>query len=235
MAEMDERFTGENYVGQKERGLLACDSKNTRRQAARVPVKSSMSKIDEFEDFHPLSRPEWRDWLTENYDKSDGIWFVYFKKHTKKPIVTYDESVEEALCFGWIDSVARRFDEERSRLLFTPRKPKSVWSQPNKLRVERVIANGLMTEIGLQKIEKAKLDGSWDALNASDNLEIQEDLLKAFEANNVAFENFDKFTVGVKKVILSWIYGAKTVETRAKRIDKTVSMAEKNLRVQFDK
>jgi uncharacterized protein YdeI (YjbR/CyaY-like superfamily) len=194
-----------------------------------------MSKIDEFEDFHPLSRQEWRDWLTENFDKSSGIWFVYFKKHTKKPFVTYDESVEEALCFGWIDSAARSFDEERSRLLFTPRKPKSVWSKPNKLRVERVIANGLMTEIGLQKIEKAKLDGSWDALNASDNLEIQEDLLKAFEANNVAFENFEKFTVGVKKVILSWIYGAKTAETRAKRIDKMVSMAEKKLRVQFDK
>jgi uncharacterized protein YdeI (YjbR/CyaY-like superfamily) len=194
-----------------------------------------MSKIDEFQDFHPLSRQEWRDWLAENFDKSVGIWFVYFKKHTKKPFVTYEESVEEALCFGWIDSVARKFDEERSRLLFTPRMPKSVWSQPNKLRVERVIANGLMTEIGLQKIEKAKLDGSWDALNASDNLEIQEDLSKAFEANNIAFENFNKFTVGVKKVILSWIYGAKTAETRSKRIDKTISMAEKNLRVQFDK
>jgi uncharacterized protein YdeI (YjbR/CyaY-like superfamily) len=194
-----------------------------------------MSKIDEFEDFHPLSRQEWRDWLSENHDKSSGIWFVYFKTHTKKPIVTYDESVEEALCFGWIDSVARSFDEERSRLLFTPRKPKSVWSKPNKLRVECVIANGLMTEIGLQKIEKAKLDGSWDALNASDNLEIQEDLLKAFEANNIAFENFEKFTVGVKKVILSWIYGAKTAETKAKRIAKTISMAVKNKRANFDK
>jgi uncharacterized protein YdeI (YjbR/CyaY-like superfamily) len=194
-----------------------------------------MAKIDELEDFHPLSRQEWRDWLAENFDKSDGIWFVYFKKHTKKSFVSYEESVEEALCFGWIDSVARKFDEERSRLLFTPRKSKSVWSKPNKKRVERVIANGLMTEIGLQKIENAKLDGSWDALNASDNLEIQADLLKAFEANNIAFENFDKFTVGVKKVILSWIYGAKTAETRAKRIAETVSMAEVNLRVRFDR
>lgn len=194
-----------------------------------------MSKIDQFADFHPLSRQEWRDWLAGNYDKSSGIWFVYFKKHTKKPIVTYEEAVEEGLCFGWIDSVARRFDDERSRLLFTPRKPKSVWSKPNKLRVERIIANGLMTGIGLQKIEKAKFDGSWDALNASDNLEIQPDLLQAFEANNIAFENFDKFTNGVKKVILSWIYGAKTGETRTKRINETILKAEQNLRVQFDK
>jgi uncharacterized protein YdeI (YjbR/CyaY-like superfamily) len=194
-----------------------------------------MSKIDEFKDFHPLSRQEWRDWLVENYNKSSGIWFVYFKKHTKKPFVTYDEAVEEALCFGWIDSIPRKFDDERSKLLYTPRKPKSVWSKPNKERVERLITNGLMTEIGLQKIENAKLDGSWDALNASDDLEIQEDLLRAFEAKNVAFENFDKFPNGVKKAILSWIYGAKTAETRAKRVAETVSMAEKNLRVTFDK
>lgn len=194
-----------------------------------------MAKIDEFNDFHPLSRQEWRDWLAENYDKLSGIWLVYYKKHTKKPIVTYDEAVEEALCFGWIDSIPRKLDDERSKLLYTPRKPKSVWSKPNKERVKRLLDNGLMTEIGLQKIEQAQIDGSWDALNASDNLEIQEDLLLAFEANNIAFENFDKFTNGVKKSILSWIYSAKTAETRAKRIAETISMAERNLRVQFDK
>lgn len=191
--------------------------------------------IDQFPDFYLPSRQKWREWLVENYDKSNGIWLIYFKKHTKKPTVTYEEAVEEALCFGWIDSIPRRLDDERSKLLYTPRKPKSVWSKPNKERVERLIANGLMTEIGLQKIEKAKLDGSWNALNASDNLEIQEDLLQAFETNNLAFEHFDKFTNGVKKSILSWIYSAKTNETRAKRIAETISMAEENLRAQFDK
>jgi uncharacterized protein YdeI (YjbR/CyaY-like superfamily) len=194
-----------------------------------------MAKIDEFKDFHPLSRQEWRDWLAENHDKFQGIWFVFYKKHTNKRIVTYDEAVEEALCFGWIDSIPRKLDDERSKLLYTPRKPKSVWSKPNKERVKRLIDNGLMTEVGLQKIEQAKLDGSWDALNASDNLEIQEDLLQAFEANNIAFENFDKFSNSVKKSILSWIYGAKTAETRARRIAETVSMAERNLRAMFDK
>jgi uncharacterized protein YdeI (YjbR/CyaY-like superfamily) len=194
-----------------------------------------MAKIDRFDDFHPLSRQEWRDWLAANHNKLNGIWLVYYKKQTKKPIVTYDEAVEEALCFGWIDSIPRKVDDERSKLLYTPRKPKSVWSKPNKERVARLIENGLMTAIGLQKIEQAQLDGSWDALNASDNLEIQEDLLQAFEANNVAYKNFDKFTNGVKKVILSWIYGAKMADTREKRIAKTISMAERNLRVQFDK
>lgn len=190
-----------------------------------------MAKIDEFEDFHPLNR---RQWLDKNHD-SGGIWFVYFKKSANKPRVSYDEAVEEALCFGWIDSVPRKLDDERSKLLFTPRKPKSVWSKPNKERVEKLIANGSMTESGLAKIEAAKADGSWNALDASDNLEIEPDLLKDFEVNNIAFENFDKFPNGVKKVILSWIYSAKTDATRAKRIAETVSMAEKNLRAQFDK
>lgn len=194
-----------------------------------------MAKIDEFEDFHPLSRGEWREWLAENHNKRGGIWFIYFKKQTGKPRVSYDEAVEEALCFGWIDSVPRKLDDERSKLLFTPRKPRSVWSKPNKERIEKLIVGGAMTEIGLEKIEAAKANGSWDALNASDNLEISEDLLREFEANNAAFENFDKFTDSVKKSILSWIYAAKTDATRARRIAETVSMAEKNLRAQFDK
>ncbi len=84
------------------------------------------SKIDEFADFHPLSRREWREWLAENHAQAAGIWFVYFKKQTGKPRVTYDEAVEEALCFGWIDSLPRKVDENRSKLLFTPRKLKSV-------------------------------------------------------------------------------------------------------------
>lgn len=198
-----------------------------------VPV--FMSKIDEFEDFHPLSRKEWRKWLAENHDKRDGIWFVYFKKAANKPRVSYDEAVEEALCFGWIDSLPRKIDETRSKLLFTPRKAKSVWSKLNKTRIEKLIAAGAMTEIGLAKITAAKTDGSWDALTASDNLEIAPDLLKEFEANNTAFENFDKFTNGVKKAILQWLNSAKRAETRAARIEKLVRMATKNKRVNFDR
>lgn len=194
-----------------------------------------MAKIDELKDFHPLKRQDWRNWLTENHDKSEGIWFVYFKKSANKPRVIYGEAVEEALCFGWIDGVARGFDEERSKILFTPRKPKSVWSKPNKERVEKLIANGVMTEIGLAKIEAAKKNGSWDALNASDNLEIAEDLQKAFDASKTAETNFLGFTKGVKKVILSWVNSAKREETRRARIEKLVAMAAENKRANFDK
>jgi len=194
-----------------------------------------MSKINEFSDFHPLTRKEWRDWLRENHDKFSGIWFVYFKKHTGKPSVTYDEAVEEALCFGWIDSLPRKFDDERSKLLFTTRKPKSVWSKLNKTRIEKLIENGLMTEIGLAKIEAAKRDGSWKALDASDNLEIPKDLAKTFEANEIAARNFAAFSDAVKRNILFWIGSAKRDETRAARIEKTVAMAAQNKRVNYDK
>jgi len=139
------------------------------------------------------------------------------------------------LCFGWIDSLPRKFDGERSKLLFTPRKLKSVWSKPNKLRIEKLLASGLMTETGLAKIEAAKRDGSWNALDASDNLEIPEALTKAFEMNKNAAQNFFAFSDSVRRGILSWIWSAKREETQKARIEKTVSMAEHNRKANFDK
>jgi uncharacterized protein YdeI (YjbR/CyaY-like superfamily) len=194
-----------------------------------------MSKINEFSDFHPLTRKEWRGWLAENHARAAGIWFVYYKKQTGKTRVTYDEAVEEALCFGWVDSVPRKFDDERSKLLFTPRKPKSVWSKLNKTRIERLIENGLMTEIGLAKIEAAKRDGSWNALDDSDNLKIPSDLAKEFKSATEAAKNFNAFSDSVKRTILAWIGSAKRAETRNARIVKTVEMAKRNKRASFDK
>ncbi len=194
-----------------------------------------MAKIDEFKDFHPLSRQEWRDWLAENYAGLNGIWLVYYRKSANKPRVNYDEAVEEALCFGWIDSLPRKIDDEKSKLLFTPRKPKSVWSKLNKTRIEKLIENGAMTEIGLAVIEAAKKNGSWNTLNASDNLEMPADLIEAFERNETAKANFAAFTDSVKSNILSWIFSAKRVETRTARIEKTVEMAAANERANFDK
>lgn len=193
------------------------------------------SKINEFQDFHPLSRQAWCDWLAENCAEAPGIWFVYYKKQTGKAHITYDEAVEEALCFGWIDSLSRRVDENRSKLLFTPRKPKSVWSKLNKERIERLIENGLMTESGLAKIEAAKKDGSWNALDASDNLEIPTDLAQAFKADKIAAQNFTRFSDSVKKNILFWVGSAKRSETRTARIEKTVALAKRNKRVNYDK
>jgi len=194
-----------------------------------------MSRINNFQDFHPLNRGEWRDWLTENYAKQSGIWFVYFKKQTGKPRVSYDEAVEEALCFGWIDSLPRKFDEERSKLLFTPRKPKSVWSKLNKTRIEKLIKNGLMTESGLVKIEAAKKDGSWNILDDSDNLKMPPDLVRELKAEKEAERNFNAFSDSIKRAILAWIGSAKRVETRKARIIKTVEMAKQNKRANFDK
>ncbi len=194
-----------------------------------------MSKINDFSDFHPLTRKEWRDWLKNNHDKFSGIWFVYYKKQTGKPRVTYNEAVEEALCFGWIDSLPRRVDENISKLLFTPRKPKSVWSKLNKERIEKLIEDGLMTEIGLAKIKAAKADDSWNILNDSDNLEVPTDLAQAFEANKIAAKNFTAFSDSVKRNILFWVGSAKRDATRAARIGKTVAMAERNKRANYDK
>ena len=163
------------------------------------------------------------------------MWFVYFKKHTGKPRVSYDEAVEEGLCFGWIDSLPRKLDEDRTKLLFTPRKPKSVWSQLNKERIVKLMANGAMTESGLAKIEAAKKDGSWNTLDASDNLKISDELAKAFRRNRVAQKNFDGFAPSAKKAILYWLYSAKQEETRAARIVKIVTMAANKKRANFDK
>ncbi len=194
-----------------------------------------MGKIDEFDNFHALTRDNWRRWLEVNHDLSPGIWFVFFKKHTGKPRVTYDASVEEALCFGWIDSLGRKFDDERSKLLFTPRKPKSVWSKSNKERVAAMIAAGSMTSFGLAKIDEAKKDGSWDALNSSDNLETPDDLLKALAKNKTARVNFEGFTDSARKMILYWLGTAKRAETRKARVEKIVSMAAAGKRANFDK
>lgn len=192
-------------------------------------------KIDSFEDVHPHSRAEWRKWLKLNHHKSPGVWFVYYKKHTGRPRVAYDDAVEEALCFGWIDSLARVFDEDRSRLLMTPRKPRSVWSKPNKERVEKMVAAGLMTDVGLAKIEQAKTDGSWNTLDSSDKLEVPKDLKTAFSTDKTAKKNWDSFAPSARKAILYWLGSAKREETRNARIVKIVSMAADGKRANFDK
>ena len=179
---------------------------------------------------HPKSRAEWRKWLEKNHARTEGVWFISYKKETGKPRVTYEESVEEALCFGWIDSKGNKLDDERSMLWFAPRKVKSNWSKPNKERVERLIKQGLMTPAGLEKIDLAKKNGTWTALDGVENLEIPPDLAKAFSKNKTSKEYFGAFPRSVKRGILEWILNAKKPETRAKRIEETVTLAEKNIR-----
>ena len=186
----------------------------------------------EYKTTHPKTRKAWRQWLEKNHATSPGIWLIYFKKETGKPRVSYDESVEEALCFGWIDSLPRKLDGERAMLKFTPRKPKSVWSQLNKTRVEKLIKEGLMREAGLTKIEQARKNGSWDILSASDQAaeknHLPEALEIAFAQNKKAKENFLQFSLSIRRQFLSWIDSAKRPETKDTRIKQTVLMAAAN-------
>src|SRR5690349_21032027 len=151
---------------------------------------------------HPKSRAEWRAWLEANHAQTAGIWLVSYKKDTGKPRVEYEEAVEEALCFGWIDSKANKLDDERSMLWMSPRKPGTGWSRPNKERIERLTATGLIAPAGLAKIEAARKDGSWEALDAVEALEIPPDLEKALASYGAAKQNFEAFPRSVKRAIL---------------------------------
>ena len=179
---------------------------------------------------HPKSRQEWRLWLEKHQDRAEGIWLISYKKAIGKPRFEYSEAVEEALCYGWVDSKPRKLDDERSMLWFAPRKRGTGWSKPNKERVEKLIETGQMRPAGLAKVEAAKQDGSWTALDAVEALEIPADLDSALAANPVAREYFDAFPRSVKRGILEWIVNAKKPETRAKRIDETVTRAARNIR-----
>ncbi|MCY7350104.1 MAG: YdeI/OmpD-associated family protein [Cytophagaceae bacterium] len=184
--------------------------------------------LDQLETFLAHNRQEWREWLQTNYRTSRGIWLIFYKKASGKPRIMYSESVEEALCYGWIDSLPRKLDAERSMLVFTPRKPKSPWSKLNKQRIITLIEQNLMTEAGLRKIEAARQDGSWTMLDAVEELTIPADLRAALAANPVANDYFTAFNKSSKKGILWWIESAKRPETRQKRIEETVTLAARN-------
>ena len=179
---------------------------------------------------HPLSRSEWRAWLAENYTRTAGVWLVSYKKATGKPRFDYEEAVEEALCFGWIDSKGNKLDEERSLLWFAPRKGGTGWSKPNKERVEKLLAAGQMTPAGLAKVEAAKADGTWTALDSIEALEIPPDLATALGDHPPAADHFAAFPRSVKRSILEWISTAKTATTRTKRITETATLAAENKR-----
>jgi uncharacterized protein YdeI (YjbR/CyaY-like superfamily) len=178
-----------------------------------------------YELVHAETRPEWRRWLAANHAGSPGVWLVSWKTATGKPAVGYAESVEEALCFGWIDSLNRTIDDERTQQLFTPRRPGSRWSRSNKERVERLLADGLIEPAGLAAIEAAKASGAWTALDDVENLVVPDDLAASFAAHPGAAEHWEAFPPSVRRAILVWILDAKRPETRARRVAETASEA----------
>jgi uncharacterized protein YdeI (YjbR/CyaY-like superfamily) len=185
--------------------------------------------IDDYEQVTVHDRAELRTWLEHHADRSVGIWLVTYKKGSGRPSPTYDEIVEEALCFGWIDSTARALDDLRSMVLFTPRKPKSTWSAVNKRRLEHLLPSGRMTERGLRAIEVAKANGSWELLDAVERLELPEDLAAALDAAGVR-ATWDGFPPGARKQMLWQVSSAKRAPTRAARIDRIVAQAVLGLR-----
>ena len=182
------------------------------------------------ERFYAQTRAEWRAWLEANHARSGGVWLVFNKKTSGKPYLSYDEQVEEALCFGWVDSKGGKLDEERSMLYFAPRKPGSGWSKPNKERIRRLLEAGLMAPAGLAKLEAAQRDGSWEKLDAVEALEVPPDLEQAFTRFGGSKANFEAFPRSVRRGILEWIAQAKKPETRAKRVEETARLAEQNVR-----
>jgi len=168
-------------------------------------------------------RETWRAWLAEHGEAAPAVWLVYFKKGSGQPSITWDEAVEEALCFGWIDSKAKPIDDRQYMQYFSPRKPKSVWSKINKARLERLSAAGLMCEPGLRAIATAKANGSWSALDDVEALIIPDDLAAAFSASPGARDGFAALSRTNRRNTLQWIATAKRPTTRANRIAATIT------------
>lgn len=179
---------------------------------------------------HPKTRAAWRQWLEKHHTRTAGLWVISYKKASGKPRVDYEALVEEALCFGWIDSKTGKLDDARAMLWFAPRKARTGWSRPNKERVERLSAAGQMAPAGLAKVERAKEDGSWLVLDGVEALEIPPDLRAAFAAHPQAAQYFEAFPRSVKRGILEWILNARKPETRSKRVSETALLASKNKR-----
>lgn len=194
-----------------------------------------MPRPDTYAQAQPASRAAWRQWLAAHHASSPGVWLVYFKKASGQPSLTYAEAVEEALCFGWIDSLPRKLDAERTQLLFTPRKPKSGWSKVNKERLLRLEKAGLLQPAGLAAIAVAKQNGAWESLDAAEAGDVPEDLATALAADEAAQRHFAAFSLSARKLILTWVLGAKRPETRARRVTETVRLAALNKRANFDR
>ena len=175
------------------------------------------------------TRHEWRAWLEKNHDKESEIWLEFYKVKVKKESIKYEEAVEEALCFGWIDSIVKRIDDEKHMQKYTPRKINSNWSAANKKRIEKLIKEGLMTGFGLEAIDIAKQNGSWNKLDSVDiRLETPKALTDAFKNNHRAKKVFEELTPSRKKQFLWWIESAKREDTRNKRVKETLRLLIEN-------
>jgi uncharacterized protein YdeI (YjbR/CyaY-like superfamily) len=181
------------------------------------------------EELYVANRNGWRAWLRENHDIKNEIWLIYYKRHTGRPSIPYGDSVEEALCFGWVDSIIKKIDYEKFARKFTPRKSSSKWSETNKQRARKMIEDGKMTKAGLTRIKEAESNGEWFKTPATRReLEVPLYLKKALAANKKASDNSSNLANTYKRHLVAWISSAKKEETRMKRLEEALRLLEKN-------
>ncbi|PCI00515.1 MAG: hypothetical protein COB81_08715 [Flavobacteriaceae bacterium] len=186
--------------------------------------------MKDVEDYCPNDKQNWRNWLELNHHKKEAVWLIFYKKKSPNYNLSWSDSVDEALCFGWIDSVKKTIDTEKYKQYFSKRKVKSNWSKVNKDKVASFIEQGLMQEEGFKSIEIAKQNGSWTILDKVEALVIPEDLKREFANYKGSMEYFESLSKSAKKILLYWVASAKRKETRQKRILEVVENASKNLK-----
>jgi uncharacterized protein YdeI (YjbR/CyaY-like superfamily) len=192
-----------------------------------------MSRVmDEAEELNFSTAAEWRAWLATHHARPTGVWLVQYKASTGKPNIPYEDAVCEALCFGWIDSTYRRIDHERGALWWSPRRKGSLWARTNKARVERLEADGRMTEAGRAVIERARADGSWSTLEPVEALIVPDDLAAAMERVPGASDAWEPLPATAKQAYLLWVYNAKRDATRLRRVQETAARVAQGLRLE---
>jgi uncharacterized protein YdeI (YjbR/CyaY-like superfamily) len=177
-------------------------------------------------------REAWRTWLERNHASVKDLWLVFHKKHTGKTGLVYDEAVEEALCFGWIDGILKRIDGEKHTIRFCPRRKNSIWSERNKERVRRMMKAGRMTEAGLAKVREAKENGQWDkAAEREDTTIVPAELAEALAKDGRVRTNFKRLAPSYRRQFIYWIGTAKREDTRHKRVAEAIRMIRENRRL----
>lgn len=180
-------------------------------------------RTEEIESYCPSDQQEWRNWLQQNHIEQQSVWLILYKTNSAKFNLSWSDAVDEALCFGWIDSTRRPIDEEKFIQFFSQRKPKSNWSRINKEKIDRLMAEGKITKAGINSIQVAKENGSWTFLDDIEDLVIPSDLVTELSAHSGANEFYQNLSNSIKKQILYWLASAKKEETRSKRLQIIIS------------
>ncbi|AUC75884.1 YdeI/OmpD-associated family protein [Olleya sp. Bg11-27] len=183
---------------------------------------------EEIETYYPKSQTDWRNWLDKNHQLKQSVWLIFYKKSTKVASISWSEAVDEALCFGWIDSTKKTIDSEKYMQYFSKRKPNSIWSKVNKDKVAYLTSKKLIQKTGYKSIEIAKENGSWFILDEVEALILPKNLKKEFDKREGALEYYESLSKSAKKILLSWIVLAKRPETKQKRIIEIAENARRN-------